>query len=163
MRTFTVWQFDSSEGAESALDELKRLQRHELIELNDAALVAWPEGAKKPKTRQLHSVAGAGALGGSFWGLLFGLLFFAPILGLALGAAGGAIAGSLTDVGIDDTFIKQVREKVQPGTSALFLLTSHGVVDKLAEELTQVRGHATLTHSNLTEEQEKLLRETFEE
>ena len=42
---------------------------------------------------------------------------------MAVGAAAGALAGSLADYGIDDDFIKNVREKVTEGTSALFLLT----------------------------------------
>ena len=119
MGTLTVWKFDTAAGADGALDLLKRLQKEELLQVNDAATVYWQEGRKKPKTEQLHNMTGAGALGGSFWGLLFGLIFFVPLLGLAVGAAMGALAGSMSDVGIDDDFIKQVRENVTPGTSAL--------------------------------------------
>ena len=163
MATFTVWQFDSAEGAEGALSTLERLQKEELITVEDAAVVSWPEGAKKPKTRQLHSLAGAGALGGAFWGFLFGLIFFVPLLGLAIGAAAGALGGSLTDVGIDDAFIKDVRSKVTPGTSALFLLSSGAVQDKVVEEMQELKGHATLLHTNLSNEQEAKLREAFAE
>ena len=163
METFTVWQFDSAEGAEESLHVLERLQRERLIEIDDAAIVSWPEDAKKPKTKQLHSLAGAGALGGAFWGFLFGLIFFVPLLGLALGAATGALSGSLGDVGIDDAFIKDVRSNVKPGTSALFLMTSGAVVDKVADELEDVMGHATLLHTNLSNEQEAKLREAFAE
>jgi uncharacterized membrane protein len=163
MATFTVWQFDSAEGAQDALETLERLKKQELIELHDAALVTWPQGKKKPKTRQLNSLVGAGALGGSFWGLLFGLIFFVPLLGLAVGAAAGALAGSMGDVGIDDSFINDVRSKVTPGTSALFLMTSGAVMDKVGPELESVRGHATLLHTNLSSEQEEKLREAFAE
>jgi uncharacterized membrane protein len=163
MATFTVWQFDSADGAEDALTTLERLQSEELINLEDAAIVLWEEGWKKPKTRQLHHLAGAGALGGAFWGLLFGLLFFIPLLGLAVGAGVGALGGSLSDVGIDDDFIKEVREKVTPGTSALFVMTSGAVVDKVAHEFESTKGHATLIHTNLSDEQESKLRETFAE
>jgi uncharacterized membrane protein len=163
MATFTVWQFDSAEGAESSLSTLERLQKEELIAINDAAYVSWPEGARKPKTKQLHNLAGAGALGGAFWGFLFGLIFFVPLLGMAIGAASGALGGSLSDVGIDDAFIKEVRSQVKPGTSALFLLTTNAVVDKVTEELEQVKGHATLLHTNLSNEQEEKLREAFAE
>jgi uncharacterized membrane protein len=161
MATFTVWQYDTASGADEVLKKLEHLQREELIEVEDAAAVSWPEGAKKPKTRQAHSLAGAGALGGAFWGFLFGLLFFVPLLGMAVGAAAGAIGGSLTDVGIDDDFIKEVRNTVTPGTSALFLMTSGAVVDKLKEELHGVGGHAALIHTNLSDEQEQKLREAF--
>jgi uncharacterized membrane protein len=163
MASFTVWKFDSASGADDALSTLERLQKEELIEVQDAAVVSWPEGAKKPKTEQLRSLAGAGALGGAFWGLLFGLIFFVPILGLAIGAATGALAGSLTDVGIDDDFIDEVRKKVTPGTSALFLISSNAVIDKIKDELEGVHGHATLIHTNLSDEQEAKLREAFEE
>ena len=64
----------------------------------------------RPKTRQLHGTAGAGATWGAFWGFLFGLIFFMPFLGAAIGAGTGALSGSLADVGIDDDFIQQVRE-----------------------------------------------------
>jgi uncharacterized membrane protein len=163
MATFTVSQFDSADGAEETLATLERLQKEDLIQIEDAAIVSWPEGAKKPKTKQLHSLTGAGAMSGAFWGMLFGLIFFVPLLGLAVGAASGALAGSLTDVGIDDNFIKEVRAKVTPGTSALFLMTSGTVQDKVAEELKALRGHVSILHTNLTNEQEAKLRETFAE
>ena len=108
MGTMTVWKFDSATGAESALSLLERLQKAELLQINDAAYVFWPEGGKKPKTQQLRSMTGVGALGGSFWGLLFGLIFFVPLLGMAVGAGLGALA----DVGIGDEFIWEVREQV---------------------------------------------------
>jgi uncharacterized membrane protein len=161
MATFTVWQFDTDQGAEAALSVLQRLQKEELVQVQDAAVVSWPEGAKKPKTKQLHNLAAAGALGGGFWGFLFGLIFFVPLLGLAIGAATGALSGSLGDVGIDDAFIKEVRSKVTPGTSALFLLTTDTVIDKVAQKFEGTRGHASLIHTNLTNEQEDKLRAAF--
>jgi uncharacterized membrane protein len=161
MATLTVWKFDSPDGAEKALELLQRLQKQSLITVNDAATVTWPVGRKKPKTQQLHSLAGVGALGGSFWGLLFGLIFFVPLLGLAVGATMGAIMGSLSDVGIDDSFIRQVREQVRPGTSALFVMSSHEVVDKVLDEFKQTG--ATLLSTNLSNEQEAKLREAFAE
>ena len=116
-----------------AVSTLEGLAKQQLITVQDAATVSWPSGAKKPKTRQLHSLTGAGALGGAFWGMLFGLLFFVPLLGLAVGAAMGALAGSLTDVGIDDDFIKRVGTRSLPGTSALFLMSSDAVMDKVRD------------------------------
>jgi uncharacterized membrane protein len=50
MGTLTVWRFDSTAGAESALGLLQRLQKEELIQINDAAYVYWPVDRKKPKT-----------------------------------------------------------------------------------------------------------------
>jgi uncharacterized membrane protein len=161
MATLTVWKFDTASGADEAVATLERLAKEELIKIHDAATVTWADGAKKPKTRQLASLAGAGALGGAFWGLLFGLLFFVPLLGMAVGAAAGAIGGSLTDVGIDDDFIKSVRDKVQPGTSALFVMTSDAVQDKVRSAFEGV--NMELIQSNLSDEQEAALRTAFGE
>lgn len=122
-------------------------------------MVSWEPGKKKPKTRELHDTKIGGALGGGFWGLLFGLIFFIPFLGLAIGAATGALIGSLTDVGISDSFIRTVREKVTPGTSALFLLSSDAVIDRVKAEFEGTE--AELISTNLSAEQEARLREAF--
>jgi len=161
MHIVTVWKFDTPHGADDALTKLDKLHHELVIELHDAAVVSWEPGDKKPRTRQLHSSTGAGALGGSFWGLLLGLIFFVPILGLAIGAAGGAIYGLLKDAGISDAFIKDVREKVTPGTSALFAVTSDALFDKVAAEFRDT--DAELVRTNLSDEQEARLREAFAE
>src|ERR671921_342438 len=124
MATLSVLKFNDPGGADRVLLALEGLQERQMITLEDAAVVTWPEGNKNPKPRQLASTAGAGAMGGAFWGFLFGLIFFVPFLGAAIGASMGALTGSMADVGIDDDFIRQVREQVTPGTSALFALTS---------------------------------------
>jgi uncharacterized membrane protein len=159
--TLTVWKFETPDGAQQALDKLVALSKQQLIEVGDAAIVSWPAGAKKPKTKQAQSTTGAGALGGAFWGMLFGLLFFVPFLGLAIGAAMGALMGHFADYGIDDDFIKQVREKVTEGTSALFLLTANATIDKVAAAFEGT--HMDLIQSNLTQEQENQLRAAFGE
>ena len=159
MATLTAWKFSNPAGADVALDKLEKLQSEQLITVQDAAVVSWPQGSKKPKTRELHSTKRSGALGGGFWGLLFGLIFFVPILGLAIGAATGALFGSLTDVGISDAFISNVRDKVTPGTSALFLLSSDAVVDRVRNEFAGTE--AELISTNMSGEQEAKLREAF--
>ncbi|MGZ4537488.1 MAG: DUF1269 domain-containing protein [Blastococcus sp.] len=159
MATLTVWKFDTPGGAERALALLERMQKEELVQVNDAAYVYWPEGRKKPKTQQLHHLAGVGALGGSFWGFLFGLIFFVPLLGMAIGAAMGAVTASMADVGINDDFIREVRAQVTPGTSALFVMTSDVVVDKVVNEFKETG--ASLLSTNLSAEQESKLRDAF--
>ena len=161
MATMTVWKFPTAEGAGMAEATLKDLQRRELIQIHDAAVVLYPEGAKKPKTRQLNNLTGAGAMGGAFWGMLFGLIFFVPLLGMAIGAGIGALTGSMADVGIDDAFIRRMREEIQPGTSALFVLSSGAVVDKVKEAFEGQ--HMVLVETNLSHEQEDKLREVFAE
>ena len=159
MATLTVWKFPTAGGAAEAESTLERLQKQEQIRVEDAAIVYWPEGAKKPKTQQANSLKAAGALGGSFWGLLFGLLFFVPFLGMAVGAAMGALAGSMSDVGIDDDFIRTVRDEITPGTSALFIMTSGGVVDRVREAFQGTP--MELVKTNLSHEQEAKLRDVF--
>ncbi|WP_405855744.1 DUF1269 domain-containing protein [Streptomyces sp. NBC_00090] len=159
MATLTVWKFDAPEGAEAVEDTLLQLQKQQLIKIIDAATVSWPEGATKPKTKQLNNLTGAGALSGTFWGMLFGLLFFMPLLGAAVGAAAGALGGKMADVGIDDDFIDSVKSKVTPGSSALFLLSADAVVDRVKDAFPG--GHAELIQSNLDSEKEAKLREVF--
>ena len=159
MASLTVWKFNTPEGAGQMLAKVESLSKQQLITVQDAAIVSWEQGKKKPKTKQAVGLTGAGALQGAFWGMLFGLLFFVPFFGLAVGAAMGALAGHFADYGIDDNFIKEVREKVTEGTSALFLLTSDAVVDKVTAELKGM--DMELIQSNLTAEQEAQLREAF--
>jgi uncharacterized membrane protein len=161
MASLLALKFDRPDGAEHVLGTLQQLQSQQLIQIQDAAIVSWEQGKKKPKTRQLTSVTGVGALGGAFWGMLFGLLFFIPFLGMAIGAGMGALMGHFTDVGIDDTFINQVRQKVTPGTSALFLLVGQVTTDRVLDAL---KGEQIeVMQTNLTEEQEAKLRAAFAE
>jgi uncharacterized membrane protein len=160
MATLSVLKFNDPYGADRVLLALQGMQERQMINLEDAAVVSWPQGNKKPMTRQLFSTSGAGAMGGAFWGFLFGLIFFVPFLGAAIGAGMGALSGSMADVGISDDFIKQVREKVTEGTSALFALTSGATApDKVIDELRQY--DFEIISTNLPEEQEKQLREAF--
>jgi uncharacterized membrane protein len=159
MATLTVWMFPTADGAEDAEFTLKALQSERLITIQDAAVISWPESSKKPATHQLTSLKRAGALGGAFWGLLFGVLFFVPLIGMAVGAAVGAISGALGDIGIDDDFIASVRAKVTPGTSALFLLSSEEVLDRITAAL--VGTGAELISTSLSSDQEAALRQVF--
>jgi len=160
MATLSVLKFNDPYGADRVLVALQGMQERQLITLEDAAVVSWPQGNRKPKTRQLHSTAGAGAGWGAFWGFLFGLIFFVPFLGAAIGAGMGGMSGALADVGIDDDFIKEVREKVTEGTSALFALTSGATApERVIDELKQY--DFEIISTNLPEEQENKLREAF--
>lgn len=118
-----------------------------------------PHRLEIPTTRRLNDLTGPGALNGAFWGMLFGLLFFVPLLGAAVGAATGALIGHFTDIGIDNDFVDRVRHQVTPGTSALFLLSSNEVADRLAN--TFKGAHAELIASNLSQAQESKLHEVF--
>lgn len=161
MSSFVVMKFATADGAENALTTLGELSKQHLIEIADAAIVTWPEGKKKPKTRQALNLTAAGALSGGFWGMLFGFIFFVPLLGAAVGAAMGAITGSMTDIGINDDFIRDCRSKITEGTSALFLMAETSAADRVIDEL---KSHEPeIISTNLSKEQEEKLRHAFEE
>ena len=155
----TAWAFPTVDGAEQAVEHVQELQKQDLIKLQDAAIVTWPADKKKPKTHHLSHLSAGGALGGSFWGMLFGLLFFVPLFGAAIGAGIGALTGSMGDEGVDDAFINSVRQRVVPGTSALFLLTFHTDIDQVKDVFAGLGPE--LIASNLASDQEAKLREIF--
>ena len=159
MATLTVWKFDDPDAADEAVRVLEDLQKQGLIHVLDATWVSWPQGRRGPKTHPLHGFTTVGAVGGGFFGFLLGVLFFVPLLGLVIGAAAGGATGRLADVGLNDALIEELREKVTPGTSALFVLTEKAVPDRVAEAFSGF--HAVLITSNLSHEQEQNLRETF--
>ncbi|QYJ04836.1 DUF1269 domain-containing protein [Nocardioides panacisoli] len=161
MATLTVWKFSNADGAEEAVRTLSSLTSQELINVHDAATASWPEGKKKPKTRQANDLTSSGAFGGAFWGLLFGMIFFVPLLGAAVGAATGALSGALSDAGIDDGFINRVRDQLTEGTSALFLLSSDAVVDRVKDAF--AGSDMELISTNLSAEEEAALRAAFAE
>jgi uncharacterized membrane protein len=159
MATLTVWKFNNPDTADEAVRVLEDLQKQGLIHVLDATWVSWPPGRRGPKTHPLHGFTTVGAVGGGFFGFLMGVIFFVPLLGLVIGATAGAATGRLADVGLNDALIAELREKVTPGTSALFVLTEKAVPDRVAEAFAGF--HAELITSNLSDEQEKKLRETF--
>jgi len=159
MNTMTVFKFGTPEGAQEMLNKVYKLQNEQLITVVDAATVSWPEGRKAPKTKQAVNLTGAGAMDGAFWGMLFGLLFFVPWFGMAAGAAMGALSGHFADYGIDDAFIKRIRDEVEPGTSALFLMTTNAVVDRVVDEIKNL--DFELVSTNLSKEQDEALKDAF--
>ena len=160
MATLTVLKFGTPEGAQDGLSLVGDLQKQSLIKIQDAAIVNWAPGARKPKTRHLGDQTGTGALDGAFWGMLFGWIFFVPFLGAAVGAATGALAGHFASYGISNEFIDDVRSKVTEGTSALFLLTSDAVVDRVVDAMKQLPKFEIIA-TNLPREQEAELRAAF--
>jgi uncharacterized membrane protein len=159
MATLTVLAFKDQEGAQRMIPDLTMLQKEQLIQIHDGAVVVRPVDGK-PKVKQLHSLVGEGAWGGAFWGMLIGMLFFMPWLGMGLGAITGALSGKFADIGIDDNFIREVGDQISPGTSALFLMTSDATaLDKIAQRLSQHKFE--ILRTNLPAEQEQALRDAF--
>ena len=158
MSELVVLAFDNEQGALRARDKLLDVQKRRMLQLADAAVVVRQQDGKV-KVKQLTSLVGGGAFGGAFWGLLVGLLFAVPWMGLALGAAAGAAIGSLTDHGVDDKFIREVADTIQPGHSALFLLIHMGDLATWLGELKEL--DPTVLQTSLSEEDEAKLREAF--
>jgi uncharacterized membrane protein len=158
--SLVVLKFDTPDGADKGLELAQSLQTKHLLELADAAIVTWPKGKSKPKTRHLVDLTCAGACDGAFWGMLFGWIFFMPIVGAAVGAAMGALAGHFSDYGIGNDFIQQVRTKVTEGSSALFLLVGQVTVDRVVEAF-KAQSKCEVIASNLSNEQEAKLKAAF--
>jgi uncharacterized membrane protein len=159
MSDLVVLAFDTETGAEQLRDDLIKLQKEHLIGLEDAAVAVRHQDGKV-KIKQVTSLAGSGALGGAFWGMLIGLIFFVPVFGLLVGAAAGALVGKSQDIGVDDKFIKEVGNTLQPGNSALFLLVNKVVPDKVQETLKKYKNVKVLKTS-LSKEQEEKLQHAF--
>ena len=158
MSDLVVLAFNTEDGALAMRDAMVNLQKQHIVELEDAAVVIRRADGKV-KVKQAVSLVGQGALGGAFWGMLIGIIFLMPWLGLAMGALGGALGGKMADTGVDDEFIKEVGEKIEPGHSALFLLIRSATQDKLEEELKDY--HATIIQTSLSNEDEARLRDFF--
>jgi uncharacterized membrane protein len=155
MATLVVIGYDSEVKAEEVRLTLLKMQKEYLIDIADAVVaVREPDG--KVKLRQMYNLTAAGAISGGFWGTLIGLIFLNPLFGLAIGAAAGAISGALSDVGIDDNFMKQLAETLKPGSAALCLLVRQMTPDKVIEEIKPFGG--TVIKTNLTHEKEEKLR-----
>lgn len=154
MSTLVVIEYDDLHKAEEVRLLLLKMQKDYLIDLEDA-VVAVKDKDGKVKLNQIHNLTAAGAVSGGLWGTLIGLIFLNPLLGFAAGAAAGAVSGALTDVGINDKFMKELAESFQPGTSALFVLVRKATPDKVLQELQGMGGKVLKT--SLTREDEKKL------
>jgi len=150
--------YDDEYKAEQVRLDLVKMQKEHLIELEDAAVVIKDKDGKV-KLKQAVNLTAAGAVSGSFWGLLIGTLFFSPLAGLALGAAGGALSGALSDIGVDDNFMKELGETLTPSTSALFVLVRKVTPDKVLEEIAPYGGKVLRT--SLTKDEEAQLQEVL--
>jgi len=159
MTTFTVWKFDDPGGADQAATILKQAQAEGLVKLIDHAVVTWPVGESKPSTKQSHDETWRGTGWGALWGMLVGALFFVPVIGGVAGAAIGAISKATEGTGITKEQLHKIRTELTAGTSALFLVTDEGDLDRLGERFHGI--HSKLVDTNLTEAERETLLETF--
>ena len=159
MTTFTAWKFNDEGGAAQAAVALKAAEQDGLVEVHDHAVVTWPKGAAKPEMHHDHDSVKRGAGWGALWGMVIGALFLVPVIGGIAGAAIGALSKSTEGAGIKKEDLERIRTEVTEGTSALFVVTEHGDLDRLGE-----RFHgwgSTLVATNLTDEEREVMLETF--
>jgi uncharacterized membrane protein len=152
MSDLVVIAFPSEARAEEVRQKILEMQKDYLIELGDAA-IAIKQADGSVKLSQLINTTAAGAVSGTFWGTLIGLIFLMPLAGAAIGAASGAIGGMLTDIGINDAFMKEVAASLQPGNAALFLLIRKLTTDKVLEDLKGIGGTVLRTSFDHTKEE----------
>jgi len=145
--------FESEAKAEEVRNKVLAMSKDYLIDIGDAAIAVKTDDGKV-KLNQLMNMTAAGAAGGSFWGLLIGILFLNPLVGVAAGAGAGALAGALTDVGINDKFMKGLAaEDLKPGEAILFVLVKKVTGDKVLEGIKGVGGRVLQTSLDHTREQ----------
>lgn len=154
MSTLVVVAYNEPFKAEEVRLKLQKMQQDYLIDLDDAVVVV-KDANGKIKLHQAVNLTAAGAISGGFWGTLVGLMFLNPLLGLAVGASAGAVSGALTDVGINDQFMKELAATLQNNSSALFVLIRKMTEDRVLEELTGTGGK--VLKSSLTHEDEAKL------
>lgn len=158
MSELIVIGYDDLHKAEEVRLTLLKMQKEYLISLEDAVIaVKKPDG--KIKLHQMWDPTSYGLASGSLWGLLIGAIFLTPFFGAAIGAATGAISGALTDIGINDNFMKELSANLKPGGSALFVLVRKATTDKVLEELQGTGGKimkTSLNHEDETKLQQAL-------
>ena len=153
MSDLIVVGFKDEFKADEVMSELRRLQSEYLVDLEDAAVVVRNQEGKV-KIKQAQELVAAGAVSGSYWGVLLSVLFFNPIFAL-VGAAAGALSGALTDIGIDDNFMRDLGSTIEPGTSAIFVLIRKSTPDRVLADLSKYEGKVLRT--SLSKEDEAKL------
>ena len=162
MSSLVVVGFPSTSEAEQVRRELVGLQREQLVAVEDAVVVER-DAEGTVHLRQAVNLTAAGALGGGFWGSLVGMLFLNPLLGAAVGAGIGAASGSLSDLGINDDFMRELGDTLPSGSAALCLLLRDATPDRVIERLRAHAPHARLLRTNLSHTDEARLRELLEQ
>jgi uncharacterized membrane protein len=158
MATLIAIGYPDETTATAASLEASRLTKDLILQPDAIAVIIRDREGKFHVTTTHHAVA-QGTTWGMFWGFLFGLLFFVPFLGMAVGAGMGALMGKMTKGAIDKEFQSQVRDMLQPGTSALFLIVEKVTPDKAVEAMSKFGG--TVLKSSLSKETEQQLQEAL--
>lgn len=153
MSDLIVFTYQSEEEASEALKRLASAKKdniHEaLVSVSDAAVAIRTANGKVKIVQTLEAlVKGGRVVSGGLWGILIGLLLGGPLVGALVGMGLRAFGNRKLDLGIDNEFITQVSEALEPSQSALFLLTDDAEPAAINEALGDHRG--TLHHTSLS-------------
>ncbi len=155
MSNLVVITFDNAEEAGKVRESLRSLEKHGMLSLDDSAVVVKDAEGKVHVKNETDRGVAVGALGGGALGLLIASVFF-PVAGIVIGALGGALVGKMADLGVDQKFVKEVGEALQPDTSAIFVMSRESNPDAVVAALRPYKG--TLYQTSLPTEAEEELR-----
>lgn len=156
MSDLIVIGYPDEETAGKVWQELVKLERDYLVDLDDAAIIRRDQKGKLHVTTPAHHAVEWGTLSGLFWGTLIGLIFlfpFAPLVGVAGGVMGAAL-GAAGKLGIKDDFKQRVKDMMGPGTSAILVIVRKATPDKFLEALKPYGGTVLQTSLSHDAEQE---------
>ena len=156
---FMVIVFEDELKAEEARLKLLKLKREGFIDLEDAVVVV-KEKDGTTRYHQMHKMTRKGGLAGSVTGLIVGSILLSPLIGVVFGAVTGALSASLTDVGIDDQFIKQLAQEFDPGCSALFTLVRKADPERVREAFLGFGGKVLV--NTVSKEREALIQQILD-
>lgn len=156
MSNLVAITFADEASAAAALARIRSVEQEGGMALEDTAVVQKDADGKIHVKNELSSGTETGIAVGAVLGAL---LFFVFPVGLLIGGAIGGLIGRAAAPGIDGTFVKQVEEQLQPGGSAIFLLTKGGDAGLLIAAMREFQG--TVIQTSLDDEQEAALRDSL--
>jgi uncharacterized membrane protein len=128
----TAWRFSGTEGADAAVLRLKQLDAQEVMDVQDIAVLRWPQYASGPQVQEHVTDEGSKA---------------------------SSLAKRIKKAGIDGGLLQAVKDDMQLGTSALIVLSADAALDAVAKAFD---GQAMeLIRSDLSVQQEDALRTAF--
>jgi uncharacterized membrane protein len=154
--------FDTPHKAEEVRLDMVKLENDDLVDLEEAVVMVLD---RKGKVRFHHSqhMTFPAALSGGFLGTLVGLMIVNPVIALVGGVTGtavGAAAGALKEVGIEESFMKELSTHLKPGSSALFVVVRKGDPRSIIEELKKY--HGEILQTSLSHQNEETLKKALE-
>jgi uncharacterized membrane protein len=155
MSNLVVITFDNPDEAGRVRETLRSAQKADYLSLDDSAVVVKDEQGKVHVKNEMDRGVTVGAVGGGLLGLLLAGIFF-PLAGLLVGAIAGGLIGKSVDLGVDQKFVKEVSEDLQPGTSAIFFIVREANADVAVAALRPYKG--TVRHTSFPPDAEKELR-----